>query len=81
MTLGERINQLRKVESWTLSELSLRTELSISYLSDIERDRTEPTLKTLVKIAGAFGVKVVEILYAVELGEEKQSAQFNPLPF
>lgn len=81
MTLGERIKQLRTAEQMTLSDLSLRSELSISYLSDIERDRTEPTLKTLVKIASAFGVKVVEILYAVDLGEESLQSQFNPLPF
>lgn len=76
MTLGERIHQLRKANRWTLSDLSLRTELSISYHSDIENDRTDPSLKTLVKLADAFGIKVIEVLYPVDLGEAQE-----PLPF
>jgi transcriptional regulator with XRE-family HTH domain len=76
MSLGERIRQLRKDRRWTLSDLSLRTELSVSYHSDIEKDRTDPSLKTLVKLADAFGLKVIEILYTVDLGETRE-----PLPF
>lgn len=76
MQLGERIQQLRKDRGWTLSDLATHTDLSVSYHSDIERDRTEPSLKTLVKLADAFDMKVIEILYPVDLGEKRE-----PLPF
>lgn len=76
MTLGERIKQLRKERTWTLSDLSLHTGLSISYHSDIETDRTDPALRTLVKIADAFDMKVIELLFPVDLGERRE-----PLPF
>lgn len=76
MKLGERVAQLRKANEWTLRDLSHRTKLSISYHSDIEKDRTDPSLKTLVKLADAFGIKVIELLYTVDMGEYRE-----PLPF
>ncbi len=76
MTLGERVKSLRKERGWTLKDLAARTELSVSYHSDIETDRTDPALKTLVKIADAFDMKVIEVLYTVDLGEYRE-----PMPF
>lgn len=76
MKLGERITNLRKSREWTLRDLSHHTKLSISYHSDIEKDRTDPSLKTLVKLADAFGIKVIELLYTVDMGEYRE-----PLPF
>lgn len=76
MKLGQRVTNLRKSREWTLRDLSHRTHLSISYHSDIEKDRTDPSLKTLVKLADAFEIKVIELLYTVDMGEYRE-----PLPF
>jgi transcriptional regulator with XRE-family HTH domain len=76
MTLGERVKSLRKERGWTLREFADRTGLSVSYHSDIETDRTDPALKTLVKIADAFDMKVIEVLWGVDLGEYRE-----PIPF
>lgn len=82
MTLGERIKALRKERGWTLSDLSLRINLTISYLSDLERDRTEPSLKVLVKIANTFDMTTVNFLLPVDLGETLEALPFEDgLPF
>ena len=53
-SIGERMKELRTDKGLTLAELSERTNLSISYLSQIERDKTMPSLPTLVTIAKIF---------------------------
>lgn len=57
--LGMRIRNLRKARRQTLKQVSGDIDLSISYLSEIERNITEPSLKTLRKIAGYYKVPVV----------------------
>jgi transcriptional regulator with XRE-family HTH domain len=54
--VGERIKALRTERGMTLAELSEKANLSISYLSQIERDKTTPSLSTLTGIARAFNV-------------------------
>jgi transcriptional regulator with XRE-family HTH domain len=50
-SLGERIKTLRTEQGMTLAELGEKANLSISYLSQIERDKTSPSLNTLETIA------------------------------
>jgi transcriptional regulator with XRE-family HTH domain len=45
-----------------LSRLAASAGLSVSYLNDIEHDRTVPTLKTLGSIADALGLSVRDFL-------------------
>lgn len=52
--IGEHLRELRKECGWTLSDLSLKTDLSISYLSDIECGRSLGNMRTLETIAKAF---------------------------
>lgn len=47
---------MRLGKGWTLKQLAGETGLSISYLSDIERGRTLPTIGTLAKILTAYGL-------------------------
>lgn len=54
--LGDQIRSIRKRQEITLKELSEKTGLSIGYLSQIERNLTDPSLSTLRKISGALGV-------------------------
>lgn len=55
-SIGERIKELRIEQGMTLAELGERTNLSTSYLSQIERDKTTPSLSTLMGIARALNV-------------------------
>lgn len=54
--LGEKIRQLRKKQKLTLKEISEQTNLSISFLSQLEHDKTSATLESLRKISDALGV-------------------------
>ncbi|MCS6906941.1 MAG: helix-turn-helix domain-containing protein [Anaerolineales bacterium] len=57
-SLGERIKLLRLERNLTLAELSQKTNLSTSYLSQLERGKTIPSLSSLMEIANALGVNV-----------------------
>ena len=54
--IGDRIRVLRTEHGMTLAELGEKVSLSASYLSQIERDKTAPSLSTLVDIARALKV-------------------------
>lgn len=56
MTLGQSISEARKSAGLTQGELGKRTGFSVPYLSDVERDRTHPSLKALLKLSRALKV-------------------------
>lgn len=57
-SIGERIKSLRNERNITLAELSQQTGLSTSYLSQLERDKTSPSIASLLEIAKALTVNV-----------------------
>src|SRR5699024_12234763 len=57
-TLGEELKKLRKDKKMTLKELSVRSGLSISFISQIERDLKTLTFTSLKKISEALDVNV-----------------------
>lgn len=61
-TLGAAIRERRSRRGMTLPDLSTAAGLSISYLSDIERGRTLPSLERLDWCAQALGTTVAELL-------------------
>lgn len=58
MRVGEKIKRLREDRAMSLEEMSRRTGLSSSVLSQIENHLVSPPLGTLIKIASAFEVPV-----------------------
>ena len=70
LTFGERLRQVRQERSLTLSELSNLAKLSVSFLSDIERNRTSPSIQSIRKLASAFGVSPSRLLTGVDLADE-----------
>lgn len=58
MTLGGGIRRLRTQKDLTLEKLAQGTGLTISFLSQVERDAVSPSIESLQKIAKAFGTKV-----------------------
>ena len=45
--IGQRIKELRKSKSITIQKLSQFTDLSVGYLSNLERNQASPTLNNL----------------------------------
>lgn len=62
MTIGQTIKSLRKDKKLTLTDMSAKTGLSISTLSDIENDKSSPKTSTLNKIADGLDVQLLDII-------------------
>lgn len=58
VALGQRIRKRRQMMSMTLQELGNACGVSVSYLSQVERDNATPTLGTLAEIAAALDVGI-----------------------
>ena len=56
--LGQKIRQRRRAIDMTLQQVSERVNLSIGFLSQIERGASTPSLASLCNIAEALGVSV-----------------------
>lgn len=52
--IGEKIRKVRQMEKLTLQELAQRAGISTSYLGDIEKKRSNPSVETLLKISRAL---------------------------
>lgn len=66
MNLGERLRLIRREHRLTLKDLSQRADLSVPYLSDIERGVVNPSLETLQKIGKAYGITFRDLFNDVE---------------
>ncbi len=60
-SVGQNIRRIRKEQSLTLKQLSRRTSLSVSLLSQIERAESSASVSSLYKIAVALGVKLTTL--------------------
>ena len=73
MRLKDRLREIRTTRDLTLKNLAEATGLSVSYLSDIERGRTNPSLKTVEALADALDITVQTLLTGVEFVDEISS--------
>jgi transcriptional regulator with XRE-family HTH domain len=61
--LGERLRRMRESRGWSRYRLALLSGLTGEGIGKLEEgESADPRLSTLVKLAGAFGVKVCELL-------------------
>ena len=65
LKLGKRVRVLRLDRGWTQEELAHRSGLNRSYMSDIERGRSDVSLSTLQKIARPLGISLAELLTGI----------------
>jgi len=54
--IGEKIKKLRLSNKMTLKDVSMKTNLSIGFLSQVERDKSSITLQAISKISDALEV-------------------------
>lgn len=72
MSLGKNISSLRKKHKLTQEELAKRIDISRAALSHYEKDRREPDIETIKKIADYFGVTVDLLMDGIsEIEREK----------
>lgn len=78
MELGDRIRELRKLKGAKLKDVSNATHLSVSFLSDVERNRTSPSLETLKVLADYFGMHLTDMIEGVSFAGEKTERGLPP---
>lgn len=63
----------RKIRKWTQDQLSEKSGLDRSYISDIERGKRNPTLNALLQIAEGLSLPLSVLMLKVEFILEKGS--------
>ena len=54
--LGQRIHELRQAFGWNQVELAKRLNVSKQAISNWENENIQPSIETLMRLAGVFGV-------------------------
>lgn len=75
MNLGDKLKDLRLQRKMTLEDLSQKSEVSKSLLSQIERNISVPTVITLERITRAFGIATSELFFELENSGQGVSAK------
>ncbi|MBQ5953762.1 MAG: cupin domain-containing protein [Lachnospiraceae bacterium] len=57
-TLGAKLKAIREEKEYTLKQVAERSGLSIGFISQVERDQTDPSLSSLKKLVAALDVKL-----------------------
>ena len=70
LQLGNRLSSLRKRKNMTLDDLSAKSGVSKSILSQIERDLSNPTVTTISRVSDALGEKLSDFFLKIEVVEE-----------
>lgn len=78
MELGDRIRELRKLKKATLKDVSDATRLSVSFLSDLERNRTSPSLETLKVLSAYFGIHMTDMIEGLSFAGERTERALPP---
>nr|WP_304608678.1 helix-turn-helix transcriptional regulator [Glycomyces sp. TRM65418]QZD56325.1 helix-turn-helix domain-containing protein [Glycomyces sp. TRM65418] len=85
--LGETLRRRRRAQKRTLRDVSKQANVSLGYLSEIERGHKEPSSELLASVCGALQVRLSEVLAEVsrevashELGEAASSGRGAPQP-
>lgn len=68
--IGPAIRRLRQMQGLSLSDLAERTDISVSYLSRLEKGRSVPSFTLLSRLGQELGV---DIGFFVETEREAQS--------
>lgn len=61
LQLGTRIRALRQARRLTLRDVAGRAGVTESFLSQVERDVTSPSIATVHRIAGALGLSIAQL--------------------
>ena len=74
MNLGENIKLIRKLKSLTLKEMSFKTGITSSFLSDIENNKKLPSVETLSKLSEGLKVPLY-MLFKEEVTEGRKEIE------
>jgi len=79
MDLGSKLKNIRKnIKGYTLQDVFEGTEISVSFLSDMERGKTKPSLETLQKLANFYKVNLSDLLDEDQENKLEQKDLYPP---
>src|ERR1700758_3662561 len=64
LAVGRRIRELRRARALSLETVVARTDLSIGFVSQIERGLSSPSLRVLATLADVLGVGIAALFGA-----------------
>jgi transcriptional regulator with XRE-family HTH domain len=79
-TFGKTIRLQRRLKSLTLKDLAAQTDLSISFLSEVERDVCQPSIASLRKIAQALNISLLGLSQSVPAPSNTATLSCAPPP-
>jgi transcriptional regulator with XRE-family HTH domain len=82
MNLGKRLAELRRKRGLATGELAARAKVSSGFISQLEHNRTSPSLATLQRVAAALDVPLTYVLLDDDLRPQvvrQQERQVIPL--
>jgi len=81
MELGLFLKELRKKSNLTIMQVEIKTGISNSYISLIERDKRKPSVEILHKLAKAYKVTTEDLLrFMGYLSPIQNKINFNQIP-
>jgi transcriptional regulator with XRE-family HTH domain len=69
--LGERIRELRKTAGITQEELGEKADLNYKFIGELERGQVNVSLDSLVRIAGALGIRIGDLFSKEKVAVQK----------
>ena len=70
MNIGERLKELRLKNKLTLAQLGDKVGLTKSFLSQVEKEKSSPSITTLMKILAVYNVKAADFFQSIEKSDE-----------
>jgi len=64
--LGEELRKAREERGFSQEELGFESDYHRTYISQLERGLKSPTLKAVIKISQALGIKASELIARIE---------------
>lgn len=65
---GQEVKKIRVERGLSQEELSFRADIHTSYVSQLERGKKSPSLRTILQIAKALDTPATDLMRAVEDG-------------
>lgn len=66
MSLGEELHRARLKAGYSQEELAFRADVSRNYISMLERDEKSPTVKLLLRLSKALGIRASKVIARIE---------------
>ena len=60
--IGKKVRQLRQQKVWSLEALANKTDSGVSYISEVENGKRNPTIEKMWELATALEVEVRDLL-------------------